>query len=62
MKDQNLPEELSLSGDPVSFLWVVPLTTAECNFKLQNGFDALLDLVGKNKHAYVFDPKRASYV
>ena len=62
MKDQNLHEELSLSGDPVSFLWVVPLTTAECNFKLQNGFDALLDLFGKNKHPYVFDPKRASYV
>jgi hypothetical protein len=61
-KDQKLPSELSLGGQPVEFLWVVPLTTAECNFKLKNGFDAILDLFGQNKHPYVFDPKRKSYV
>jgi hypothetical protein len=41
---------------------VVPITTAECNFKLNNGFDALMDLFDQNQHPYIFDPKRRSYV
>ena len=61
-KDQTLPEKLQLEGDPVHFLWVVPLTTAECNRKLQNGFDAMLDLFDQNRHPHVFDPHRKSYV
>ena len=61
-KDQTLPSELTLGGDPVHFLWVVPLTTAECNFKLARGFDAMLNLFQKNRHPHVFDPRRKSYV
>lgn len=61
-KDQTLPEELKLAGEPVHFLWVVPLTTAECNFKLEKGFDAILDLFQQHKHPHVFDPHRKSYV
>lgn len=61
-KDQTLPAELSLGGEPVHFLWVVPLTTAECNFKLNNGFDAMLNLFQQNRHPHVFDPCRKSYV
>ncbi|HTV14301.1 MAG TPA: suppressor of fused domain protein [Acidobacteriaceae bacterium] len=61
-KDQTLPSELSLDGEPVHFLWVVPLTTAECNFKLTNGFNAMLDLFQQNRHPHVFDPHRTSYV
>lgn len=61
-KDQKLPSELTLGGDPVEFLWLVPLTTAECNFKLKNGFEAIMDLLGQNQHPYVFDPGRKSYV
>jgi hypothetical protein len=61
-KDQKLPSELRLNGEPVNFLWVVPITTAECNFKLNNGFDALMDLFDQNQHPYIFDPKRRSYV
>ena len=61
-KDQTLPGILQLEGDPVHFLWVVPLTTAECNRKLQNGFDAMLDLFDQNRHPHVFDPHRKSYV
>ena len=61
-KDQKLSAELTLGGDPVEFLWVVPLTTAECNFKLKNGFEAMMDLLGQNQHPYVFEPKRKSYV
>jgi hypothetical protein len=61
-RDQALPNELVLSGDPVHFLWVVPLTTAECNLKLEKGFGAILDLFEKNRHPHVFDAARKSYV
>ena len=61
-KDQTLPSELTLNGQPVHFLWVVPLTTAECNYKLKNGFDAVMTLFAQNQHPYVFDPHRKSYV
>jgi hypothetical protein len=61
-KDQTLSSELNLGGEPVHFLWVVPLTTAECNFKLTHGFDAMLDLFQQNRHPHVFDPRRKSYV
>jgi hypothetical protein len=62
MKDQTLPTELILGSDPVHLLWVVPLTTAECNFKLKNGFDAIVGLLQQHRHPYVFDPARKSYV
>ena len=61
-KDQTLPELLQLDGLPVHFLWVVPLTTAECNFKLKKGFGAIMDLFQQNRHPHVFDPNRRSYV
>lgn len=61
-KDQTLPDELQLGGEPVHFLWVVPLTAAECNLKLEKGFDAILDLFEQHRHPHVFDPKRKSYV
>ncbi|HEY1341475.1 MAG TPA: suppressor of fused domain protein [Bryobacteraceae bacterium] len=62
LKDQTLPKELVLAGDPVHFLWVVPLSTPECNLKLQRGFGAILNLFEKNRHPHVFDPARKSYV
>ena len=61
-KDQTLPSELKLGGEPVHFLWLVPLTTAECNFKLTRGFDAMMGLFQQNRHPHVFDPHRKSYV
>jgi len=57
-----LPDELILGGEPVHFLWLVPLTTPECNLKLAQGFGALLDLFELNHHPYVYDPNRRSYV
>jgi hypothetical protein len=62
IEDQALPSELTLGGDPVEFLWVVPLSTAECKLKLKKGFDAILELFEKRKHPHIFDPKRKSYV
>jgi hypothetical protein len=61
-KDQDLESELILDGDGVEFLWIVPLTTAECNLKLAKGADAILDLFQENRHPHVFDPYRKSYV
>lgn len=61
-KDQALPSELILDGQPVHFLWVVPITTAECNYKLKNGFDAMMSLFQQNRHPYVFNPDRKSYI
>jgi hypothetical protein len=61
-RDQTLPNELILGGDPVHFLWLVPVTTRECDLKLAKGVGALLDLFGQNRHPHVFDPNRKSYV
>jgi Suppressor of fused protein (SUFU) len=61
-KDATLSQELTLDGDGVHFLWVVPLTTAECHFKLKRGFEALMDVFDQKKHPLVFDPGRKSYV
>ena len=62
VKDQKLAEELTLGGDPVSFLWVVPITGAECNLKLQKGLGPLMELFGQNRHLHIFQPGRKSYV
>jgi len=61
-RDQTFPGLLQLDGRPVHFLWLVPLTTPECNFKLESGFEAMLDLFQRRKHPHVFDPNRPSYV
>jgi hypothetical protein len=61
-RDATLPDELILGGEPVHFLWAVPLTTPECNLKLEQGTDAILDLFDRNRHSHVFDPNRLSYV
>jgi hypothetical protein len=61
-RDRTLREELVLEGDPVHFLWVVPLTASECKLKLDRGTNAILDLFDKHKHPHVFDPNRVSYV
>ena len=60
--DVELPDALVLDGDHVELLWVVPLTSAECDLKLQQGTEALLNLLDQNDHPFVFDPNRKSYV
>ena len=59
---QKLSEQLTIGGDPVHFLWVVPLTTAECHYKLKHGFGAMMNLFDKHRHPFLFDPARMSYV
>ena len=61
-KDQDLEDDLILDGQGVQFVWMVPVTTPECQLKLDKGSDALLDLLQKKRHPYVYDPNRSSYV
>jgi len=61
-RDQDLPKQLILAGDPVHFLWVVPISSPECKLKLEHGFGAIVDLFQRHRHPHVFDPRRKSYV
>jgi hypothetical protein len=60
--DSKLGERLSISSDPVNFIWCVPITSAECNLKLEKGTEALYDLFEANRHPFLFSEKRRSYV
>ena len=62
LKDRDLSKDLVLNGDGVDFVWVVPISAAECKLKLSKGSGALLALLQKNKHPYIYDPARQSYV
>lgn len=60
--ESDLEKNLVLDGDPVNLLWVVPLTTAECEYKLENGVNGIYDLFDEHKHPVAFDHRRNSYV
>lgn len=60
--DSLLGEKLRIKDDPVNFLWITPITSAECRLKLDKGSDALLDVFDSIGHPPVFDEKRKSYV
>jgi len=60
--DALLGEKLLLDSEPVNLLWLVPITTAECELKLEQGADALYDLLDARNHPHVFTGERESYV
>ncbi len=60
--DNQLADQVVLDGDPVHFLWLVPITQAELDHKLNHGCDALLDVFDTVKHPVVLDRQRASYL
>lgn len=60
--DNKLGIRLSIGGDPVNFLWVVPITSAEEDPKLKKGMNAIYDLLDMNRHPHVFKGNRKSYV
>ncbi len=60
--DDTLPEHLVLDGDAVHLLWAVPITTAEREYKLEEGTEALLDIFDEVQHPFVFDENRPSYI
>jgi hypothetical protein len=61
-QDATLPERLRWRDDPIELLWLVPITAAECQLKLEKGSDALLDVFDRVNHPFVFAGDRSSYV
>lgn len=53
---------LEIDGDPVSVLMPMPITAAECAFKLEHGLEALLAVFNEKQLSFVLDPGRASVV
>ncbi len=60
--DNGLAEKVIIDGDPVQFLWIVPITQAELDYALHRGVDALLDIFDDIRHPPVLNPRRASYL
>ena len=60
--DSQLGEHLEIGSDPVNLVWCVPITSAECQYKLDNGTDAMFDLFDENNHPVAFAGNRDSYV
>lgn len=60
--DSTLGEKLRIDDDPVNLVWCVPITTAECQLKLDQGAEALCDLFDANQHSPIFRGNRDSYV
>ena len=60
--DAALRSRLVLSGDPVNLIWVTPITTAECQFKLDHGADALIKRIDRQNYPIILDECRRSAV
>ncbi|NVK38445.1 MAG: suppressor of fused domain protein [Gammaproteobacteria bacterium] len=50
------------SGVNVQLLHLTPITTPECEFKLEYGIDELYDLFDDKNHSFILDETRGSYV
>lgn len=51
---------LTLSGEKVNFLWLQPITDAECQLKLARGAEALIDLMEEHQLSPVLHLQRPS--
>ncbi len=60
--DGTLDQHLQIEKDPVHLLWVVPITSAECELKLREGTNAILDLFDRIQHPLLLNESRRSYV
>jgi len=58
--DAYLEDHLFVDGDPVSFLWLCPITTAELELKLERGLPALLQAFDDGGLSHVLDANRPS--
>lgn len=50
------------SGVNVQLLHLTPITTPECDFKLEHGTDELYGLFDDKNHSFILDETRSSYV
>ena len=60
--DSELGKRLIWQGEPIHLVWCVPISTAECNYKLEKGSNAIYDLFDKFDHPIAFSSNRKSYV
>jgi len=60
--DRSISDIVVIDGDPVSFLWLVPITDAEREYKVKHGSQKLLSLFDEKKHPWIFTGNRESYV
>lgn len=60
--DSTFGDRFQIDSAPVHLIWCVPITTAECQLKLDEGTDALYDVFDANNHPFVFAGDRGSYV
>ena len=60
--DRTVDRRLSLEGDPFTFLRVMPITSAECEFILTRDHDAFREILDDRQHPIVLDEGRRSYV
>ena len=63
IKESGAFNSLECQGKKIGFLHVLPITTAECEAKVEKGFfDSLADLLDDSSIPIVLDPKRRSAV
>jgi hypothetical protein len=55
-------DAVRVAGEPVNYLWVVPITESERQYKRAHGIDALLDVFTNAKNPLVFEGDRNAYV
>jgi hypothetical protein len=55
-------DSVRVAGDPVNYLWVVPITEGERQYKRTHGFNDLLDVLAGANNPVVFAGDRDSYV
>lgn len=60
--DCTLQEHLRIDGDDVRFMWVVPVSSEECEFVRSQGVAKLMAIFGKRNHPVVLDEMRDSYI
>ena len=53
--DQKIFEDFTVAPYPVDLLWVVPITSAEYELKINQGLDPVLDLFEANNHPISLD-------
>ena len=60
--DNQIRDRFKDKGWDFDILHLTLLTTAECDYKLHNGIDAIYDLFDRNNHPFVLNETRGSYV
>lgn len=60
--DYTFSDELEIDGDPVFLLWVVPITSSECEFLRTQGLETFYELLEQNEHSLLLEEDRQPYV